>query len=39
MMQWKAITQDEKAQFSVVLVGQDVVPSFKQEPYARNALE
>lgn len=37
MMQWKAITQDEKAQFSVVLVGQDVVPSFKQEPYARNA--
>ncbi len=37
MMQWKAITQDEKAQFSAVLVGQDVVPAFKQEPYARNA--
>lgn len=37
MMQWKAITQDEKAQFSAVLVGQDVVPSFKKEPYARNA--
>lgn len=37
MMQWKAVTQDEQAQFSVVLVGQDVVPAFKQEPYARNA--
>lgn len=37
MQQWKAITQDEKAQFSVVLVGQDVVPAFKNEPYARNA--
>ena len=37
MMQWKAITQDEKAQFSAVLVGQDVVPAFKNEPYARNA--
>lgn len=37
MMQWKAITQDEKAQFSAVLVGQDVVPAFKKEPYARNA--
>ena len=37
MQQWKAITQDEKAQFSAVLVGQDVVPAFKKEPYARNA--
>lgn len=37
MKQWKAITQNEKAQFSVVLVGQDVVPSFKKEDYARNA--
>lgn len=37
MMQWKAITQDEYAQFSVVLVGQDVIPAFKNEPYARNA--
>ena len=35
--QWKAVTQNERAQFSVVLVGQDVVPSFKKEDYARNA--
>lgn len=37
MKQWKAITQNENAKFSVVLVGQDVVPSFKKEDYARNA--
>lgn len=37
MKQWKAITQNDRAQFSVVLVGQDVVPRFKQEDYARNA--
>ncbi len=37
MKQWKAITQNERAQFSVVLVGQDVVPSFKKEDYASNA--
>lgn len=37
MKQWKAITQNEDTQFSVVLVGQDVVPSFKKEDYARNA--
>lgn len=37
LKQWKAVTQNDKAQFSVVLVGQDVVPSFKNEDYARNA--
>jgi tetratricopeptide (TPR) repeat protein len=37
MKQWKAITQNEVAKFSVVLVGQDVVPSFKKEDYAKNA--
>lgn len=37
MKQWKAVTQNELAQFSVVLVGQDVVPSFKKEDYASNA--
>lgn len=37
MKQWKAITQNENAKFSVVLVGQDVVPSFKKEDYAKNA--
>lgn len=37
MKQWKAITQNPQTQFSVVLVGQDVIPSFKKEDYARNA--
>lgn len=37
MKQWKAITQNENAKFSVVLVGQDVVPTFKKEEYAKNA--
>lgn len=37
MKQWKAITQSENAKLSVVLVGQDVVPSFKKEDYAKNA--
>ena len=37
MKQWKAVTQNPDAQFSVVLVGQDVVPSFKKEEYASNA--
>ena len=36
MQQWKAVTQDPFTQFSSVLVGQDVVPAFKNEPYARN---
>lgn len=29
MQQWKAITQSKDSRFSVVLVGQDVVPKFK----------
>lgn len=37
LKQWKAITQNENAKFSVVLVGQDVVPTFKNEEYAKNA--
>lgn len=37
MKQWKAVTQNDSVKFSVVLVGQDVVPSFKKEEYARNA--
>ena len=37
MQQWKAVTQDDRATFSVVLVGQDVIPAFKNEPYTRNA--
>lgn len=37
MKQWKAVTQNDNTQFSAVLVGQDVVPSFKKEDYARNA--
>jgi len=31
MKQWKAITQNEDATFSSVLVGQDVFPQFKSE--------
>lgn len=37
MKQWKAITQNPQTQFSVILVGQDVIPTFKKEDYARNA--
>lgn len=37
MKQWKAITQCENIGISVVLVGQDVVPTFKKEDYAKNA--
>lgn len=37
MKQWKAVTQNNENKLSVVLVGQDVVPSFRQEPYAANA--
>lgn len=37
MKQWKAITQNEFIKLSVVLVGQDTVPIFKNEPYAKNA--
>jgi len=29
MQQWKAVTQNKDSRFSVVLVGQDVVPKFK----------
>jgi len=37
MKQWKAITQKPDCNFSVVLVGQDVTPSFMNKPYAANA--
>ena len=37
MKQWKAITQNSGTPFSVVLVGQDVVPTFKKEEFAQNA--
>jgi hypothetical protein len=37
MEQWEAFTHNERAQFSVVLIGQDDVPAFKKEDYARNA--
>lgn len=37
MKQWKSVTQNERTKFSVVLVGQDVVPAFKNEEYAKNA--
>lgn len=31
MKQWKAVTQNENAKFSAVLVGQDIFPAFKEE--------
>lgn len=31
MKHWKAITQNENSTFSVVLVGQDIFPAFKEE--------
>ena len=31
MKQWKAITQNENATFSAVLVGQDIFPAFKED--------
>ena len=37
MKQWKAVTQNEAAKFSVVLIAQDTVQSFKNEDYAKNA--
>lgn len=37
MDNWKSICEDKETQFSAVLVGQDVIPAFKNEPYARNA--
>lgn len=37
MNQWKAVTQNSDSCFSSVLIGQDVISSFKQELYARNA--
>ena len=37
MKQWKSVAENPNASFSVVLVGQDVVPTFKRESYASNA--
>lgn len=39
MKQWKSIIQDPKSSFSAVLVGQDVVPYFANEEYAKNAFQ
>ncbi len=39
MKQWKAITQNQACIFSVVLVGQDVTPTFLDKSYAANAFQ
>lgn len=39
MMQWKGIIQDQDSSFAAVLVGQDVVPYFANEEYAKNAFQ
>ncbi len=36
LSQWKAITQNPDCNFSVILVGQDVTPTFLKKPYAAN---
>lgn len=39
MQQWKSVIQEPDSSFAAVLVGQDVIPYFKQEVYARNAFQ
>ena len=39
MKQWKAITQDPNCNFSVILIGQDVTPTFLSKDYASNAMQ
>jgi len=39
MMQWKAITQNRACNFSVILIGQDITPTFLNQDYARNAVQ
>ncbi len=39
MQQWKSVIQNPDSSFASVMVGQDVIPYFKNEPYARNAFQ
>lgn len=39
MQQWKSVIQDPDSSFASVLVGQDVIPYFKEEEYARNVFQ
>lgn len=39
LQQWKSVIQDPDSSFAAVLVGQDVIPYFKEEEYARNVFQ
>lgn len=36
---WKAVSEDERLDYSVVLIGQDTTPIFMREPYASNPFQ
>ena len=36
---WKAVSEDERLDYSVVLIGQDTTPLFMLEPYASNPFQ
>lgn len=39
LQQWKSVIQDPDSSFASVLVGQDVIPYFKNEVYAKNVFQ
>lgn len=39
MKQWKSLNEDPKTEFSAILVGQNVMQRFMEEPYASNAFQ
>lgn len=36
---WKAVSEDQRLDYSVVLIGQDTTPLFMREPYASNPFQ
>lgn len=36
---WKAVSEDQRLDYSVVLIGQDTAPLFMREPYASNPFQ
>ena len=39
MKQWKSLNEDPQTEFSAILVGQNVMQRFMEEPYASNAFQ
>lgn len=39
MRQWKSLNEDPQTEFSAILVGQNVMQRFMEEPYASNAFQ